>query len=124
MNATSLSTAHDGAAARALRRIKLLHTAAWALFAGSIAAIPIVAFQQLWAAAVVLIALVAMECGVLLLNNMRCPLTAVAARYTDDRRDNFDIYLPLWLARYNKQVFGTWYVLGIALTVVLYLRSG
>jgi hypothetical protein len=30
---------------------------------------------------------------------MRCPLTGIAARYTDDRRDNFDIYLPPWLAR-------------------------
>jgi hypothetical protein len=30
----------------------------------------------------------------------------VAARYTDDRRDNFDIYRPLWLARPHKPVFG------------------
>jgi hypothetical protein len=38
----------------------------------------------------------------------------VAARYTDDRQDNFDIYLPLWLARYNKQVFGALFVIGAA----------
>jgi hypothetical protein len=34
----------------------------------------------------------------------------VAARYTDDRRDNFDIYLPLWLARHNKLIFGWLFV--------------
>jgi hypothetical protein len=39
---------------------------------------------------------------VLWLNGWRCPLTDVAARYTDDRRANFDIYLPEWLARYNE----------------------
>ncbi len=38
------------------------------------------------------------EVAVLAFNGMRCPLTDLAARYTDDRRDNFDIYLPLWLA--------------------------
>jgi hypothetical protein len=25
---------------------------------------------------------------------------------------NFDIYLPRWMARYNKQIFGTLFVLG------------
>ena len=47
-------------------------------------------------------------------NRLRCPLTGVAARYTEDRQDNFDIYLPLWVARYNKQIFGTVYVVGVA----------
>ena len=50
----------------------------------------------------------------LLFNKFRCPLTAVAARYTDDRRDNFDIYLPEWLARHNKIIFGTLYFAGVA----------
>lgn len=30
------------------------------------------------------------------------------------KSDNFDIYLPLWLARHNKLIFGALYVLGIA----------
>ena len=29
----------------------------------------------------------------------------VAARYTDDRSPNFDIFLPRALARWNKEVF-------------------
>jgi hypothetical protein len=50
------------------------------------------------------------ELAVLVANRGRCPLTGVAARYTAWRRDNFDIYLPLWLGRHNKQVFGAIFV--------------
>jgi hypothetical protein len=53
------------------------------------------------------------EVVVLLINRWRCPLTGVAARYTDQRQDNFDIYLPLWLARHNKTVFGWLFVAGL-----------
>jgi hypothetical protein len=60
------------------------------------------------------------ECLVLALNHGRCPLTDIAARYSDDRTDdrtvdrvdNFDIYLPLWLARHNKRIFGFLFVAG------------
>jgi hypothetical protein len=52
---------------------------------------------------------------------MRCPLTGVAARFTDDRRDNFDIYLPLWLARYNKPIFGWLFAAGLAFTLARWL---
>jgi hypothetical protein len=34
------------------------------------------------------------------------------ARHTEQRSANFDIYLPLWLARYNKAIFGTLFVAG------------
>ena len=52
------------------------------------------------------------ECAVLALNGMRCPLTDLAARYTGERAANFDIYLPEWLARNNKTVFGALFVAG------------
>ena len=92
--------------------IKLLHTAVWLFFAGSIVAIPLAgAFRQFrWAA--VLAGLVLVECAVLAMNRGRCPLTDLAGRYTKDRADNFDIYLPLWLARWNKVIFGTPFALG------------
>ena len=60
------------------------------------------------------------EVAVLAANGLRCPLTDVAARYTDDRRDYFDIYLPLWLARHNKALFGSLFVLGMLFTVVIW----
>ena len=66
----------------------------------------------------VLIALVSVEVLILAVNRFRCPLTDVAARYTEDRRDNFDIFLPLWIARYNKQIFGTLFAGGILVTLL------
>ena len=104
--------------ARALRIVKLVHTAVWVAMAASILAIPILAWQESWTASSALIVLVLIECGVLALNGMRCPLTDLAGRFTDDRRDNFDIYLPLWLARYNKHVFGVLFVAGLVFWVV------
>lgn len=58
------------------------------------------------------------------LRTVRLLLTAVAARYTDDRRVNFDIYLPEWLARYNKQIFGPLYLAGVTYLVMRYLGAG
>ena len=100
----------------ALPAIKLVHTLAWALFAGCILAISPLVWQGKLAAATWLIGIVMVEVVVLVMNGMRCPLTDVAARYTDDRRDNFDIYLPLLLARYNKQVFGSLFAADLVLT--------
>lgn len=97
--------------------VKLIHTAAWAFFAGCIIALPVAALAGHLRAAAWLAAAVGVEVVILLLNGMKCPLTAVAARYTEDRRDNFDIYLPLWLARYNKHIFGTLFVVGGAITL-------
>lgn len=102
----------------ALRTVKLVHTVVWALFAGCIVAIPYFAWIRRLNTAAVLIAIVTVEVAVLLANRMRCPLTGIAARHTDDRRDNFDIYLPLWLARHNKLIFGAWFGAGVAYTVV------
>ena len=91
--------------------IKLLHTAVWALMAGAILALPVTAFARQFRWALILTALVVCECAVLALNRGRCPLTEVAARFTDDRAPNFDIYLPVWLARNNKVIFGTLFAL-------------
>ncbi len=107
----------------ALHAVKLAHTAAWALFAGCILALPVVAWQRRFSTALILIAVVFVEVAVLLANGFRCPLTAVAARYTDDRRDNFDIYLPLWLARYNKHIFGTLFAAGVLLTLAVWAKT-
>lgn len=102
-----------------LRFIRLAHTCIWAIFAGSILAIPLFTYLGRPTVAWALIGFVMLEVVVLFANRMRCPLTDIAGRYTDDRRDNFDIYLPLWLARYNKEVFGTIYVVGILYTLLV-----
>jgi len=115
-----MNTTSQGSPAAALRAVKVIHTFAWALFAGCILAIPIVAWLGQFAVALILISLVSVEVLVLLANRLRCPLTDVAARYTDDRRANFDIYLPEWVARYNKQIFGPLFVAGILFTIVMW----
>ena len=117
-NPDDAGSAHSmtDAAARRLRAIRVLHTAVWVVFAGCIVAIPVLAWQGRFGAAAVLAAMVLGEVVVLWLNRWSCPLTAVAACYTDDRSANFDIYLPEWLARYNKQIFGPLY--GLALVVL------
>ena len=103
--------------------MKVIHTIAWAFFAGCILAIPAVAWNGSVGAALILVAIVTLECLVLAANGMRCPLTDVAARYTSDRRENFDIYLPRWLARYNKQIFGWLFVAGLVLTLARWWRE-
>lgn len=93
--------------------IKLLHTAIWVGFN--------VCFgMAIWAGLTgrfdawfwVPVGLIVLELVVLLANGWACPLTPIAARYTDDRSDNFDIYLPAWLARHNKTVYTVVCVLG------------
>jgi len=106
----------------ALALVKLLHTVVWGFFAGCIIALPLVALAGRLRLAAWLAVIVLIEVSVLVANRWRCPLTGLAARYTANRRDNFDIYLPLWLARSNKQVFGTLFVAGGLVTLWVWLR--
>ena len=106
---------------RALTLIKSVHTVAWAFFVACILGIFYYASAGRLLAAWLLIAVVMGEVAILACNGMSCPLTRVAAKYTDDRRDNFDIYLPLWLARYNKEIFGTLFFGGIVFTFLAWL---
>ena len=86
--------------------IKLLHSAVWAVMAGYILALPVAAFTRRFGWALMLTAIIVCECAVLAANRGRCPLTDWAAGFTSDRAANFDIYLPEWLARNNKVIFG------------------
>jgi hypothetical protein len=111
-------------ATRKLVLVKLIHTVAWAFFAGCVVALPVAALAGQLRLAAWLAGAVMVEIIILALNRMKCPLTAVAARYTDDRRANFDIYLPLWLARYNKEIFGTLFVAGGLIALWAALTAG
>ena len=106
-----------------LRTIKLIHTAIWAFFAACILAIPLFTLLSRLRWAALCAAIVGFEVVILLLNRLTCPLTDFAARTTSDRRANFDIYLPEWLARHNKMIFGTLYVASILLLVARWSLS-
>ena len=98
--------------AHRLKQIKALHTVIWAIMAASILALPWAAWSGRFRWAFGLTLLVVGECMVLAVNRGRCPLTDVAARYTHERAANFDIYLPMWLARHNKSIFGFLFIVG------------
>lgn len=100
-----------------LRLVRVVHTLIWASFAGCILAIPVYAWSGEIRSAGILGAIVLAEGLIILVNRWRCPITDVAARYTDERRDNFDSYLPLWLARHNKTIFGALYAAGLLFTL-------
>lgn len=105
-----------------LRVIKVLHTVIWAFFASTIVALPVAAWLDEFVLVGVLASITMIEVAVLAFNKMRCPLTDIAARFTDDRSANFDIYLPLWLAAHNKQVFGTLFIAGLLFALALRVR--
>lgn len=103
--------------ARALFFTRLLHTVIWAVMAASILALPVlaVAGRFAWAWAVTL--LMALEGVALGLSGGECPLTGVARRYTDEDGPAFDIFLPAFIAKWNKQIFGALFVLGEVMVV-------
>lgn len=110
-------------AEHALTLIKLAHTAIWAVMATAVVTLPIVAVRGQFRLAVWLTALVVAECVVLVLNGGRCPLTDLAARFTTDRAANFDIYLPHWLAKHNKALFGGMFVAGEIVLLWRWVKS-
>lgn len=100
--------------AQKLLVIKLFHTLIWifmvsvifyVLYSGISGRINILT----WISAVIII----MEGAVLALFKMSCPLTILARKYSYSTKDNFDIYLPVWIARYNKQIFTLIFAIGI-----------
>jgi hypothetical protein len=110
-------------ATTSLRIVKAVHTAIWAFFAGCIIAIPFLALRGRFTAVAVVIGVVMVEVFVLLANRWQCPLTGIAERFTRERRDNFDIYLPEWLARHNKAIFGSLFIAGLVFSAVRWLLS-
>ena len=63
------------------------------------------------------IGLLFVEVAVLLLNNWVCPFTNMAKESKHDWKDGDDIFLPKWLAIHNKEIFGTLFILGLALVL-------
>ncbi|MCC8361119.1 hypothetical protein [Salinimicrobium sediminilitoris] len=102
-----------------LLAIKLLHTLVWAFFVTIIFYIVYSGLaNKLTTFTWISIGLIIVEGLVLLLFKMFCPLTVIARRYSDSEKANFDIFLPEWLAKYNKEIFTSIYLLGVALVLL------
>jgi hypothetical protein len=105
---------------RTLVLIKLVHTLIWVFF-------NVVIFYLLYAVIAgridrwvwICIGLIAAEGLVLVVFKNACPVTLVARRYSASERDNFDIYLPNWLARHNKLIYS---LIVLAAVIVLIAR--
>jgi hypothetical protein len=105
-----------------LTAIKIIHTIIWIFF-------NVVFFYMVYAVIVnkidkyvwIGIILFSLEIIVLLVFKKNCPLTIVARRYSNSTKDNFDIYLPNWLARNNKMiyaVFGIIFICGLVYRIL------
>lgn len=107
-----------------LLTVKIVHTLIWLFFVTTIFYIlysgitnKITTFT--WIA----IGLIVGEGAVLVLFKMFCPLTLIARKYSDSEKDNFDIFLPNWLARHNKIIFTTIYLLGVIIVIIRVMGS-
>ncbi|GGD90423.1 hypothetical protein [Planktosalinus lacus] len=89
-----------------LKLIKIIHTAIWLFF-------NVVIFYMLYTVIVnkidfwlwIAFGIILLEGLALLAFKMYCPLTVWARKYSNSTKDNFDIYLPNWLARHNKLIY-------------------
>ncbi|QBA64016.1 hypothetical protein [Muriicola soli] len=111
-------------AADKLLTIKIIHTVIWLFFV-------VVIFYVLYSGISgrvntytwIAIALVVGEGITLLIFRMFCPLTLMARKYSDSEKDNFDIFLPNWLAKNNKLIFTSLFVVGVILVVYQSLNN-
>ncbi|MBK8424847.1 MAG: hypothetical protein IPL27_02185 [Lewinellaceae bacterium] len=101
--------------------IKLIHTIIWVILAGATLYIFYSGlFNRITTYTWIAIAMIVGEGLVLLLFKWACPLTVMARKYSDSDKDNFDIFLPNWLAKHNKTIFTTIFLAGV---VMIFLRK-
>ena len=98
--------------------IKIIHTIIWFFF-------NVVIFYMLYAVVTNKIdyrlwigyGFFVLEGLALLACRFYCPLTILARKYSDSAKDNFDIYIPNWLAKYNKRIYTSLLVVIMLITV-------
>ena len=105
--------------AQKLLFLKLFHTVIWIFFVAVIFYILYSGItNQINTYTWIAIGLIIGEGLVLWLFKMFCPITVLARKYSDSGKDNFDIFLPNWLARYNKIIFTTIYLVGVIIVLL------
>ncbi len=102
-----------------LLAIKLVHTLIWLFFVAVIFYIVYAGISDTISAYTWIgIGLIIMEGVVLLVFKMFCPLTLLARNYSDSKKENFDIFLPNWLAKHNKLIFTTIFAIGLVIVII------
>jgi len=98
--------------------IKLTHTAVWSILVAAILYILYAGiFDSVGMLAWFCMGLIFVECITLLLCKGKCPLTLLGYRYANNPGEGFDIFLPTWLAKNNKIIFGTLFSVGFILVL-------
>ncbi|TDQ16421.1 hypothetical protein DFQ04_2539 [Algoriphagus boseongensis] len=98
--------------------IKVGHTIIWAFLVGVIFYVLYSGISnQVTLFTWIGIAMIIAEGLTLAIFKMHCPLTVWARKYSDSTRENFDIFLPEWLAKYNKLIFTTIFLIGFLLVL-------
>lgn len=98
--------------------IKLAHTAIWLLFVTAILYILYAGiFDKVNLLVWLCIGSVVVEGIVLLIFKGKCPFTIMGYKYADNPQVGFDIFLPAWLAKNNKLIFTTVFVIGLVLVL-------
>ncbi len=108
-----------------LAGVKTVHTAAFLVIAGAIAAIVVDGLRgrpSRRTAAATAVALT--ECAVFAANGFVCPLTPLAEEFGAERGSVTDIFLPDWLARNLTWISTPILVLGLALNLRALGRRG
>ncbi|MFO7720631.1 MAG: hypothetical protein R6W85_09365, partial [Gillisia sp.] len=102
-----------------LMAIKLVHTLVWLFFVIIIFYIVVSGLtNQITVFTWIAIGLVVAGGLILLIFKMFCPLTLIARKYSDSTKENFDIFLPNWLAKYNKHIFTSIFIFGVILVII------
>lgn len=101
-----------------LKIIKTAHTLVWIIMVSACFYILYAGLTNTFDLILVIsIILLTLETLVLILNKWTCPFTPLAQKYTTEKSHNFDIYIPSWLAKYNKLIFGIIFAVGIMLVI-------
>jgi hypothetical protein len=99
--------------------VKIIHTLVWIFFNFVIFYMLYAVFTNkldawLWIG----YGLVTLEGVTLLIFKCSCPITNVARKYSISSKDNFDIYLPNWLAKNTVLIYSS--VLAVVTIITIY----
>lgn len=86
--------------------IKIIHTIIWLFF-------NVVIFYLFYAVLAnkidkwiwICLSIILLEGIVLIIFKRMCPVTLIARKYSVSTKDNFNIFLPNWLAKNNKAIY-------------------
>ena len=89
-----------------LTAIKTIHTLIWLFFNIVLSYLAYAVWMNhidiwVWLGITVIV----LEGLVLLIFRGTCPLTIIARKHSDSTQSNFDIFLPQWMAKYNKIIY-------------------